>query len=650
MKTFNRILIANRGEIVARILKTAHQMGIEVVVLYTNDDTDHTYLKDAEKAVLLDGKTLSETFLNKERIIDIALANGADAIHPGYGFLSENADFAQMCKAVGITWIGPSPNIIRLMGYKKSAREFAENIGVPVLHARYGTAEELEKYKNVLQYPVMIKAQAGGGGKGMRIVRSGDDFEDALHITGKEAAMFFGDDALYVEEFVDDARHIEVQVFGDNFGNVIHMYERECTVQRRHQKIIEEAPAGGISDALRKSLHQNAIKLAKAAKYRNAGTVEFIVDRKENFYFLEMNTRIQVEHPVTEFVTNIDVVKEQLLIAAGNEFAFTQDEIICRGHALECRLYAEDPEYGFIPQNGTLTLNAALDSKSVRVDGSFEKTATMSSVYDPLIAKVITGGHSRLEAMKNMIRALEDYKIQGVKTNKGFLTNLLKAPVLIQNTIHTQYCDLYANRHIDQHVKPDDRFIISWFFLNAAIQTEFDSVWSNLGNWRHQQNHNLFVNDERYIVAGFKVNEKEWQVAVNEKKYRCSLLKLSDYELHVVVNAEPVKVIWSKKSAGAYFIEIDHSIHLVQPYVVKRKVSQADAQLHARNVVSPLPGRVMRVYVTPGDKVLKGKAMLVIESMKIENRIVADHDSTIKTVLVSEGQQLNGNDLMIELE
>ncbi|MFB6342859.1 acetyl/propionyl/methylcrotonyl-CoA carboxylase subunit alpha [Saccharicrinis sp. FJH62] len=650
MKTFNRILVANRGEIVARIMKTAHQMGTEVVVLYTDDDTGHIYLKEADVAVLLDGKSLSETFLNKERIIDIALANGVDAIHPGYGFLSENAEFAQMCKAVGITWIGPSPNVIRLMGYKKSAREFAEKLGIPVLHARYGSADELVKYKDVLQYPVMIKAQAGGGGKGMRVVRSSDNFEDALHITGKEAGMFFGDESLYVEEFIEDARHIEVQVFGDNFGNVIHMHERECTVQRRHQKIIEEAPAFGISDALRKSLHQNAVKLAKAAKYRNAGTVEFIVDRQENFYFLEMNTRIQVEHPVTEFVTNVDVVREQLLIAAGNEFAFTQDEIICRGHALECRLYAEDPEKGFMPQNGTLTLNAAPELKSVRVDGSFERTAVMSSAYDPLIAKVITGGQSRLEAMRNMIGALEDYKIQGVKTNKGFLTNLLKSPVLIQNNIHTQYCDLFTDRHIDMPMKPDERFGVSWFFLNAGIQAGNGSVWSKLGNWRHQQKNNITVGDHLYAVSGYKANEKEWQITVNDKIYQCSLVKLNGYELHFIFNNEPVKVIWSKKTERSYFIEIDHAVFLVQPHIVRRELSPANEQIKARNVLSPLPGRVMRVYVTPGEKVVKGKAMLVIESMKIENRIVADHDSVVKSVLVSEGQQLNGNDLVIELE
>ncbi|MFB6317075.1 acetyl/propionyl/methylcrotonyl-CoA carboxylase subunit alpha [Saccharicrinis sp. FJH54] len=650
MKIFNRILIANRGEIVARILKTAHQMGTEVVVLYTSDDTDHTYIKAADKAVLLKGNTLADTFLNKERIIDIALANSVDAIHPGYGFLSENADFAQMCKAVGIKWIGPSPNVIRLMGYKRSAREFAEKLGVPVLHARYGSADELRKYRDVLQYPVMIKAQAGGGGKGMRIVRNAEDFEDALHITGREAGMFFGDESLYIEEFIEEARHIEVQVFGDNFGNVIHMHERECTVQRRHQKIIEEAPAAGISDALRGSLHQNAVKLAKAAKYRNAGTVEFIVDRNENFYFLEMNTRIQVEHPVTELVTNIDVVKEQLLIAAGNEFAFTQDEVICRGHALECRLYAEDPENGFMPQNGTLTLNAAPELKSVRVDGSFEKTAGMSSAYDPLIAKVITGGNDRLEAMKNMIGALEDYKIQGVKTNKGFLTNLLKSPVLIQNKIYTQYCDLYADRHTDFVVLPDERFVIAWFFLNSGITGRSSSVWSKLGNWRHQQVNNLTVADKTYHVSGYKINDADWQLTVNAKNYRCSQPRFMEYELQFVLLNEPVKVTWSQKTDRSFYIEIDHTIHLVQPNIVKRKLTESDAQLKARNVVSPLPGRVMRVYVTPGEKVVKGKAMLVIESMKIENRIVADHDSTVKSVLVTEGQQLNGNDLVIELE
>lgn len=650
MKKIKRILIANRGEIVARILRTAHAMGVEVVVLYTNDDKDHTYLKDADIAVELIGNTLAETFLNKEKIIDIALSNGVDAIHPGYGFLSENTEFARMCESVGVVWIGPSPDVIELMGYKKSARQFAEKHGIPVLKATYGSSNELMQQANEFKYPLMLKALAGGGGKGMRIVKSPSDFGEALEVTAKEAKLFFGNDALYVETFIEKARHIEVQVLGDNFGNVVHLHERECSVQRRHQKLIEEAPASGISEDLRSNLHAAALKLARAAKYKSAGTVEFIVDENENFYFLEMNTRIQVEHPVTEIVLDIDVVKEQLLVAADEALRFTQDEVLCRGHALECRIYAEDPTQGFMPQNGTLTLNAAPILNSTRVDGSFERTAKLSSAYDPLVAKVITDGNSRLEVMKNMRRALKDYQIQGVKTNKGFLTNFLDSPIFIQNKVYTQYLDFHAEKHITKNIAPNKWHAIAWFLLNTNLKTNSGSIWNNLGNWRNSYAFRLQAQEDVFLVSGHRVSESNWTISVDSQHYTCEIVLLTDYKLHLMVNGELLKVIWSANSTDSYFIDVDGEAILVHPKIDKRNNIALSSSSISKSVLSPLPGRVMRVYVSPGEAVTKGKTYMIIESMKIENRIVAQSDAVVKNVFVCEGQQLNSNELMIELE
>ncbi len=443
---FRKILIANRGEIARRIIHACHELGAAAVAVYSDVDEHAAWVREADEAYPLHGSTAAETYLDREKILTIAVNCGADAIHPGYGFLSENADFAAACDRRGLVFIGPPPEAMRALGSKAAARALAQAHDVPVVPGVDGQGrsdDELAAAAEAIGYPVLIKASAGGGGRGMRVVSDADELRDALQAARQEAQSAFGDPHVLLEKYFTEIHHVEVQVLGDRHGHLLHLYERECSVQRRHQKIIEESPSPVVGDneTLRQAITSAAVRLASAAGYTSAGTVEFIVDGDGGFYFLEMNTRLQVEHPVTESVTGIDLVAWQLRVAAGEPLPFAQGDIQRRGHSIECRLYAEDPANGFLPSIGSIDLYARPAGPGLRVDDGIETGSAVSPYYDPMLAKVITWGQDRAEAIRKMDRALRETVVLGVATNAGYLRDILAAPAFVAGDTSTRFVD-----------------------------------------------------------------------------------------------------------------------------------------------------------------------------------------------------------------
>lgn len=441
---FNKILIANRGEIAVRIQKACRSLGIKCAAVYSDDDINSLHVRLADEAYHIGPSQASLSYLNFQKIIDVAKEIGADAIHPGYGFLSENSNFIKAVESAGITFIGPSAKSVQLMGQKTAARKLMIEHNVPVVP---GTTEPLYDYKEAIKiadeigYPVMLKASAGGGGKGMRKVNSSNEIEAALEKAQSEAGKSFGDSSVYIEKFIENPKHIEVQIIGDKFGNYAHLYERECSVQRRHQKVVEESPSAVVDDKLRDAITESAIKAAQACGYYNAGTIEFLLDENKNFYFLEMNTRLQVEHPVTEMITGIDLVNEQISVAAGNKLSFSQKEIIARGHAVECRIYAEDADNNFAPSIGKIKHHRLPSGPGIRVDRGIERNSEVSVYYDPMLSKLVAWGRDRQDAISKLIEALRNYQISGVKTNIPFCKWILSHPKFLDGSFNINFIE-----------------------------------------------------------------------------------------------------------------------------------------------------------------------------------------------------------------
>ncbi|MEM7800396.1 MAG: acetyl-CoA carboxylase biotin carboxylase subunit [Chloroflexota bacterium] len=454
-----KILVANRGEIAKRIFAACRELSIPSVAVYSDADAGSEWIRHANEAYPLGGKTASESYLNIQKIIDIATACRADGIHPGYGFLSENAEFAEACLAADLTFIGPTPTAMRLMGSKASAREVAQKAGVPITPGIDGagkTAAEMAAFADEIGYPVLIKASAGGGGKGMRVVNAPEQFEDAFVAAKGEAQNSFGNDHLILEKYFTQIHHIEIQILADGHGNVRHLFERECSIQRRHQKIIEESPSPTISNELRSRIAEAAVSLAQTASYTNAGTVEFMYTGGDNFYLLEMNTRLQVEHPITELVTGIDLPTWQIRIASGQPLSIAQSEIEQRGHAIECRLYAEDPANLFLPSIGKLTYVSFPQRPNLRVDAGIVTGEEVTPYYDPMLAKIITYGRSRQEAIERMVAALKETVIIGIKTNLPYLIDILSEAHFVQGETTTRYLDQHFASWTDQIAVEED--------------------------------------------------------------------------------------------------------------------------------------------------------------------------------------------------
>jgi len=444
---FKKILVANRGEIAVRVIRACREMGIQTVAVFSDVDRDALHVRFADEAYHCGPPPAAESYLVSKKILEICKKAGADGVHPGYGFLAENGDFAEACEKEGITFIGPSGDVMRKMGDKVTARQTMEAAGVPIVP---GTTEELSDeqaiaFSKEIGLPVMVKASAGGGGKGMRLVRKEKDLGQAIERARSEARASFGNDALYVEKFVEEPRHIEIQVLADTHGNVVHLFERECSIQRRHQKVIEEAPGNGISPELRARMGAAAVAAAKAVDYVGAGTCEFLVDRHNDFYFLEMNTRVQVEHAITEAITGVDIVKAMIRAAAGEPLGIEQDELSIHGHAIEARIYAEDPENKFVPSPGKIVVYRPAGGIGIRVDSGVSAGATVTVYYDPMVAKLVAFGADRKEAVERLRRALSEFAVKGIKTSIPFHQKVLRHPVFVEGKYDTGFIDDYMD-------------------------------------------------------------------------------------------------------------------------------------------------------------------------------------------------------------
>lgn len=507
MKLFNKILIANRGEIAVRIIRTARKLGIKTVAIYSKVDSGALHVKYADESYCLGIQELSETYLNIEKIIETARKSGAEAIHPGYGFLAENEAFVSACERSGIIFIGPHSKAIKLMGNKIASRDFVNKLGIPMTKGITGTPDELLAKASEIPFPVLVKAAAGGGGKGMRIVHEQNDLKGILETTSREARNYFGDGTIYIEKYIEDPRHIEFQILGDNHGNVIHLFERECTIQRRYQKIIEESPSPTLTPGVRKKMGEAAVKISAEINYNSAGTMEFLVDIKLNFYFLEMNTRIQVEHPVTEMVTGVDLVEEQILIAAGNKLRLRQDEIRQKGHAIECRIYAEDPGNNFLPSPGKMSFYKQPESENVRIDSGIETATEIHSFFDPMIAKMIVWGETRKQATKKSIAALKQFIVHGIKTNISYLTGMLEHPSFVRNTLTTRFCDEHTEDILEQtkslKSKVDTGIAIAAAILPSLMNRSTGkhmNTWETIGYWRNNMKIPVQLDENNYLL------------------------------------------------------------------------------------------------------------------------------------------------------
>lgn len=645
---FAKILIANRGEIACRVMRTARRLGVRTVAVYSDADAKALHVEMADEGVHIGASPVGESYLRGDKIVAAALATGAEAIHPGYGFLSENPDFVDQVVAAGLIFIGPSAASIRAMGLKDAAKRLMEKAGVPVVPGYHGEAQEivlLASKAREIGYPVLIKARAGGGGKGMRRVDHPDDFSEALSGARREAKAAFGDDRVLVEKYVDKPRHIEVQVFGDNFGNAVHLYERDCSAQRRHQKVIEEAPAPGMTPALRKATTEAAVKAAKAISYSGAGTIEFIVDasqglKADRFWFMEMNTRLQVEHPVTEMVTGTDLVEWQLRVASGEKLPKTQSEIQLSGHAFEARIYAEDAAKGFLPATGTLHHLAfpdkAPEGATMRIETGVRAGDAISPFYDPMIAKLVVHARDRQAALDALGTALSQTEIAGSTVNTAFLAALAADTDFSAGDVDTGL----IGRHQEAltTVAPPSGEIVAAAALAAAgagALRQTDDPWSSLAGYAHFHTvarRTRLRHGEDDILARVSVRpDGRFEVAldapydsVNSHDLRAAP-RLARWPGHVTV------------FEGA----VGYSFLVPDPLARTDEAAAASGSLRA-----PMPGLVKLVRAAKGEAVTKGQPLLILEAMKMEHTISASHDGVIAEI-AAEGAQVTDGTVLV---
>ncbi len=496
MPKIKKLLVANRGEIALRIMRTAREMGIVTVAVYSEADRLSPHVKFADEAVCLGPPPSRESYLLGDKIVNVCKELGVDAIHPGYGFLSENADFARMVAAAGLIFVGPSAESIEVMGSKLAAKQAVAGYDIPLVPGTEEAISDIAVAKRRAQeigYPILIKASAGGGGKGMRIVDSEEEFEEQMNRAVSEAQSAFGDGAVFIEKYIGSPRHIEIQVLGDQFGNIVYLFERECSIQRRHQKVIEEAPSSVVSSEMRRAMGEAAVGVARACDYYGAGTVEFIVDGDLNFYFLEMNTRLQVEHPVTEMITGKDLVREQILVAEGNPLSFSQGDLQINGHSIEIRVYAEDPKNNFLPDIGRLDTYRRPQGPGIRVDDGFEEGMDIPIYYDPMIAKLITHGENRRDAMDRMIRAINDYRITGIQTTLDFCRFALQHPAFVSGDFNTKFVELhFSPEKLEPVFTPEEQELLAalaveFFLKEEKLLSPTDALEAHPStNWRNR--------------------------------------------------------------------------------------------------------------------------------------------------------------------
>ena len=636
---FNSILVANRGEIACRIMQTAQFMGIKCVAVFVDADKDAPFVKMADEAI-----KLSSGYMDGSAIIDAAKQSGAEAIHPGYGFLSENAAFARKVKSNKLIWIGPSPHVIKVMGDKLKAKEIAEKSGVPTLPMTSNT-KDVKK----IGYPILIKAAAGGGGKGMRIVEKESELKDSIVSAKREALSGFGDDRIFIERYVEKSRHIEIQILGDEHGNVVHLGERECSIQRRHQKIIEESPSPRIDPFLREEMGQAAIKLAKKIKYCSAGTVEFLFDDKtDEFWFLEVNTRLQVEHPVTEEVTGIDLVAEQIKIARGDELEFAQDDIDWHGHAIEARLYAEDPGNNFLPEIGTLHAYDTSLASEVRWDSGVEEGSVIGTDFDPMLSKVISWAPNRIDAANKLARGLEKAHMGGVVTNRQFLISCLRNESFLNGNTTTDFVEREAletkkNLSVNE-LHQTSTAIALWLAQQNRVSDPVTGFMP--GNWTNgrmplQRVKLLFVQDE--IEVKYKLNKDNFYEVMGSI---CKIYHCDSFGIDIQIDSHR---FYAHITEAGSEIVINMPFGDVNASVLPRFIEPGN-DIPEGGLIAPMPGKVIDVKVKKGSKVKAGDTLVIIEAMKMEHSIKATETGKIAKVMIQLNDQVDNGATLLVLE
>lgn len=657
MNQLNKILIANRGEIAVRVIRTAKAMGYRTVAVYSDADAHALHVQAADQAVCIGNSPVGESYLVAERLINAAQVSGADAIHPGYGFLSENTEFARDCAQAGVTFIGPSPEAIELMGSKRLSKIAMIAADVPCIPGYQDsdqTEERLIKEAQRIGFPLMVKASAGGGGRGMRFVKQPSSLESDIRFARSEAKTAFGNDELILERAVIEPRHIEIQVFADNHGNVVYLGERDCSIQRRHQKVVEEAPSPFVDEKLRKRMGEAAVNAAKTCHYSGAGTVEFLVDAKGNFYFLEMNTRLQVEHPVTELITGQDLVAWQLKVAAGDPLPLRQEEIKLNGHAMEVRLYAEDPRNNFMPQTGDILRWKHPQSEAVRVDHGIREGQCVSPHYDPMLAKIITHGSHREEARRRIACAVEDTVLLGVNNNKRFLCNILRHQVFIDGQATTAFIEQQFSDDSSMLTTPPCIKTIGLAAILMYTRTGLKSAHNpELLSWRNSvpgpSHYRLRHEGEEFKVSlsiEKRIHGMRVLVTARDTTISLDVLKVKDTQCTVISNGvrDTIEYVFNK---GKLFI--DTAFGNASFENTTHAASTGNDTNGSDRVIATMDGAIIALQVNVGERVKKGQTIAILEAMKMEHPLKAEVPGVIASISAKKGDQVKIRQLLVSI-
>ena len=670
---FTKLLIANRGEIACRIIKTANAMGVKTVALYSDADKDARHVAMADESFYLGGSAPSESYLKGDLILDIAKRSGAQAVHPGYGFLSENADFARQCEQAGIAFVGPGADAIDAMGSKSAAKIIMEKANVPLVPGYHGddqSDETLLQASKEIGFPQLIKAAYGGGGKGMRIVESAKEALEAINSARREAASSFGNDKLLIERYLRQPRHVEVQVFADTQGNCIYLSDRDCSIQRRHQKVVEEAPAPGLTDSLRRAMGEAAVAAAKAIDYVGAGTVEFLLDthatdEARSFYFMEMNTRLQVEHPVTEMVTGQDLVKWQLMVASGSELPLSQDEVRIHGHSFEVRIYAEDPQNEFLPASGKLNfLREPEQNRYVRIDSGIGENDVISNFYDPMIAKLIVWDESRPRALQRLVHALESYQISGLKHNIEFLANIAEHRAFSDANFSTDFIERYGDTLIGTDLDADNSKEQNSALAFAALyhlcaqkeqakrtatnSNDPYSPWGQVSGFRLNRSgvHQLTLLDAQHQIQHLTLSQigDSYYLNLNDQTLTLSG-ELKQDLLHAEINGHKSKIPVSREGDDFTLFLPSGSYHYraIKTEIVEEQGSSED------KLKAPMNGTIVTHLVEVGDKVEQGQGLMVMEAMKMEYTIEAPFNGTVTAFFFEPGELVSDGAVLADV-
>lgn len=658
-KTIQTLLVANRGEIALRVMRTAQQMGIRCIAVYSDADRSAPFVKQADVAVHIGPAAAAESYLKVDRILQAARENGADAIHPGYGFLSENTTLAEQCEAEGIRFIGPPASAIAAMGSKSAAKALIAEAGVPLVPGYHGDEQTLERFREEAEktgFPLLIKASAGGGGKGMRVVRAQNELEDAIGAAQREASSSFGDPHLLMERYLENPRHVEVQVMFDGHGKGRYLFDRDCSVQRRHQKIIEEAPAPGLPPAVRKAMGEAAVRCGEAIGYVGAGTVEFLYEPGGYFYFMEMNTRLQVEHPVTELITGLDLVEWQIRVANGEKLPWAQDDLELNGHAMEARVYAEDPDNDFLPVTGHLHyLREPADLPHVRIDSGVAEGLEITPWYDPMLAKVITWGEDRDTARTRLVDALERYEVLGVTLNNAFVSRVLRHPEFAAANLTTHFIEKHGQSLAQPDFDQAEQLALTWLAWQQAIRVDQTSggPWSLSDSFRlggpRQQRCEIRLGDHDATFSYELLNADAAQLVLDPEQPPVRVewrSEKTDHALMVRLKGRKIRLSWAAHGEKlGVFAGAEHWTALVNH--PEEQVDSAESDGH---LTAPMHGRVIALNCAEGDTVEAGKALVVMEAMKMEHSLKAPATGRIVAVHCANGDSVSAGQVLVDFE